>query len=91
MSGNVTLQETYEEALRGSESFAVIPVSRDILVAAAKTRAEISSVRLADAIHFATALLNRCGTLLTNDSRLKGLTGIRVLLLSDFREHDRDK
>ncbi|WP_367267617.1 type II toxin-antitoxin system VapC family toxin [Okeania sp. SIO2C9] len=37
-----------------------------------------------DAIHGATAILNGCETFLTNDKRLESLSGINVVILSDF-------
>jgi predicted nucleic acid-binding protein len=84
MMGNQALQSTYQEAVRPSPSLTVLPVSRDVLVAAARIRAESHALRLADAIHASSARLGQANTLLTNDLRLKGLPGIVVLLLSDF-------
>jgi predicted nucleic acid-binding protein len=73
MDNNTALQEAYQNALQSSNSLSVVPVSRQILVLAARLRARSAVLRLPDAIHVATAQSNRCETLLTNDHRLKGI------------------
>ena len=72
----------YERALRDSVEFAVLPVSREILIRAAGIRAR-HKLKLPDAIHVATAELSHCNTFLTNDARLKRVAGIRVIVLSE--------
>ncbi len=72
----------YQEALRTTGGLLVRPVTRDVLVEAARVRAT-SGVRLPDAIHAATAALERCEVFLTNDQRLRGLAGLSVLLPSE--------
>ncbi|WP_363269246.1 PIN domain-containing protein [Okeania sp. SIO2B3] len=42
------------------------------------------NLRLPDAIHGATAILNGCETFLTNDKRLESLSGINVIILSNL-------
>ncbi len=76
-------RKAYQEALRTTGGLLVRPVTRDVLVEAARVRA-ISGVRLPDGIHAATAALERCEAFLTNDQRLRGLSGFSVLLLSDI-------
>ena len=41
-----------------------------------------SALKLPDAIHFASAINQRCDSFLTNDDRFEGMTGINVVLLS---------
>lgn len=60
----------------------VVPVSRDVLIEAARLRA-VANLRLPDAIHGATATLTGCETFLTNDRRLLAIPGIDVVVLSD--------
>jgi predicted nucleic acid-binding protein len=83
MDNNTALQEAYQNVLQPSNSLSVVPVSRQILVDAARLRARSAVLRLPDAIHVATAQSNRCETLLTNDNRLKGIPDPYVVLLSD--------
>ncbi len=75
-------QEAYQALLSENGLMEVVPIDRDILVAAAKLRAK-QKILLPDAIHTATATQAACDYFLTNDHRLRALPGLRVLLLSD--------
>jgi len=81
--GNVALRDTFQQMLRSSASITMIPISRQILEHAATLRAG-SSVKLPDAIHAATALLEQCATFLTNDRFFAALPGLPVLHLPDL-------
>ncbi len=83
MDGNLEIQAAYQQALQSSEEFEVVPVSRDVLMEAARLRA-VANLRLPDAIHGATAILSGCQTFLTNDRRLAALPGVDVVLLSEI-------
>lgn len=61
----------------------MIPVSRQILIEAAKLRASIN-IKLPDAIHAATALLTQSSTFLTNDQRFRNVPDLLVILLSEI-------
>ena len=60
-----------------------MPVSRDVLVAAARLRAE-TNMKLPDAIHAATAQLTGCTQFLTNDTHIKALPGLIILSLTEL-------
>lgn len=81
--GNEPLARAYEAILTSTPALTVVPVSRRILVDAARMRASQSGVRLPDAVHLATAVHARCDVLLSNDRGLKGSV-IPVLLLDDI-------
>jgi predicted nucleic acid-binding protein len=81
--GDDALVQTYLDTLETSEGLLVAPVSRAILIQAAGIRARNDSLRLADAIHVATAQATACRTVVTNDKSWKGIPGLHVLLLSD--------
>lgn len=81
--GNLALQHAYQEAVQSSASLAVVPITRQVLVEAAGIRARARSIKMPDAIHIATARLEQCGTVLTNDKLLKAAEGIHVLLCSE--------
>lgn len=76
---------TYSAVLSGQEQIEVVPVTRDILVDAARLRAE-SGMRLADAIHVATALRHGCHVFLTNDHRLRAPAGLTVITLAELAQ-----
>jgi predicted nucleic acid-binding protein len=78
---NEAQQQLYAQMLRTSESLATVPITREILIEAARLRAT-SDLRLPDAIHVATAHLTGCETLVTNDLHLNAAPGIAVVLLS---------
>jgi predicted nucleic acid-binding protein len=68
---------TYLDFLRDRRSFSIVPVTRDLLIEAARLRA-LSRIKLPDAIHAATALRSGCISFLTNDDRLS-IPGIRMI------------
>lgn len=72
----------YRQYLHSRPHFDVLPVTRTLLIEAARLRAT-TRLKLPDAIHAATALEARCGVLLTNDGRLKRLPGLDILQLAD--------
>ncbi|WP_341526285.1 PIN domain-containing protein [Nostoc sp. UHCC 0302] len=74
-------QTTYKQAINNSQNLIVVPVSRQVLIEAAKLRAVVK-IKLPDAIHAATALLTQCSTFLTNDQRFESVPGLSVILLS---------
>ncbi len=80
---NVALQKIYQETIQTSAVLQICPVSRDVLIAAAKLRN--NTFRLPDAIHLATAYLTNCQTFLTNDKRLKTFMDVNVVLLSEIK------
>lgn len=68
--GAADLVDIYEEILRPDGALTVVLVERPILRMAAKLRGELG-VKLADAIHVATAQRESCDVFLTNDDRLR--------------------
>lgn len=68
----------YLELLKDHRFLSVPPVSREILIEAARLRG-LARIKLPDAIHAATALLTGCSSFLTNDDRLRieGLVMVR--------------
>ncbi|MGD0089856.1 MAG: PIN domain-containing protein [Planctomycetota bacterium] len=80
MDGNVAVQDAYLQAIRPSSGLDVMPVSREVLVEAARLRAS-TRMKLPDAIHSATARLRRCSCLLTNDDKVV-VPGVPVVVLS---------
>ncbi len=73
------LIESYTAMISPSSTFAVIPVGRDILVAAAQLRADHASLRLPDAIHLASALQTGAGHFVSRDVQLATIAPIHVV------------
>jgi predicted nucleic acid-binding protein len=76
-------QAAYLQVLQPSTSLQIVPVSRDVLIAAARLRAD-ANLKLPDAIHAATAQLTSCDQFLTNDARLTSLRGLAIRQLSEL-------
>lgn len=70
--------------LFGQPNLILAPITRLVLIEAARLRA-MTTLKLPDALHAATATLNGCDVLLTNDARfrLAGLS-LNVILLAEL-------
>ena len=79
--GHTANQHTYQELLSPGADLEIAPVNREVLIEAARLRS-ISSLKLPDAIHAATARCQACTALLTNDKALEVAPGISVMLSS---------
>lgn len=73
---DVLLVADYEKALASSD-LVLLPVTREILLAAAK-------LRTPDAIHAATAMRAECTLLLTNDSIFQRVAGLKSVVIGDL-------
>ena len=80
--GQTDLSDLYEKLLSGRNYIGVVPVTRSILIDAAKLRAGHSNVRLPDAIHLATATDSGCTAVLSDDRRLPTVANMRLVRLS---------
>ena len=80
--GNVPLQQRYTETLRDRRSLRIVPLSREILIAAARLRAQVATLKMPDALHAATALTEGVDYLISNDARLAAVPGLQQLGLS---------
>jgi predicted nucleic acid-binding protein len=65
--------EQYEAFIAQSRWLNVLPVARSTLYVAATLRAQISNLKLPDAIHIATALGTSCSHILTSDNGIRGI------------------
>jgi len=81
---HVSLQSQYKEMLQSGDGFQVVPISRPILVEAARLRGSLRALKLPDAIHIATARASGCTVFLTNDRSLSSAPDLRVLLCSEM-------
>ena len=79
------LVDIYRQLLSGSENMDICPVTINVIDAAAALRA-VSSLKMPDALHVATALHHGCTHFVTNDKKLKvpNKLPISIVLLSDF-------
>lgn len=73
---NTALIERYQRLM--TEFVTPLRVSREVLLTAAKLRAEITALRTPDAIHVATALLCEASVFLTGDRGIKPVAALVV-------------
>ena len=80
--GDLSRQANYRHMLDGTQ-LTVSPITTAVLEEAARLRATHHALRTPDAIHVATALTLSCGTFLTNDRRLRSVSGLPITILDD--------
>jgi len=79
---DMVLINAFERALTAAET-ELAPITIDILRDAAQLRAE-TNLKTPDAIHAATALARGCVQFITNDPAFRRVTGLNVVVLSEF-------
>ena len=80
---NDILAERYRDILLYSEGLTTFEIFHEVSEMSSKLRAKYS-IRTPDAIQIAVGLLYRASKFLTNDSALKKVSDIDVLVLDDF-------
>lgn len=80
--GNYELAHRYQNIISSGAGFDVPTVDRSILIEAASLRAVQHSLRLPDAIHVATARLNACSHIVSDDRRLPYAPGLALVRLA---------
>jgi predicted nucleic acid-binding protein len=73
----------YRAALSPSQYLQIAHLHEDILVDAARLRAK-HKFKLPDALHIATALVEGCTVMLTNDAQFRKVASLQCILMSDF-------
>lgn len=81
--GRDDVVQQYLSLLQNRDFFTVLPISRIILIEAAKLRATMQ-LKLPDALHVATALQESCTVFVTNDERFRSVSRLHMLYLQDF-------
>ena len=81
-AGDAEREAAFSRSVRTRDGLVVAPVSRAVLVEAARLRAT-TRMKLPDAIHAATARLSGCTVLLTNDAGIAAVAGAEVVRLSE--------
>jgi len=81
--GDIELANSYRDILLNSNNFSIVPVIDEISEKAAELRAEYN-IKTPDAIQLSTAIMSNATAFLTNDSELKKIDDICVLILDDL-------
>lgn len=77
------LAARYRELLVGSPNMRLLPLDEAVAVETARIRASYG-IRLADAVHLATAVSAGADAFVTNDARLRRFREVRVIVLTDL-------
>jgi predicted nucleic acid-binding protein len=80
--GNSSLATLYRTVLLGTIGLRCLSITRDVLEAAARLRAD-HNLKTPDAIHAATALHAGCALFVTNDAGFRRVPGLHVAVLSE--------
>ena len=81
--GREYIASAYERRLTRQRGLTLVPVDTAIAVGAARLRARYG-LPVPDAVQLATAVAASCDLFVTNDSGLRRVTEIPVLVLSDY-------
>jgi predicted nucleic acid-binding protein len=82
-SGDLPLEESYRRLLRRTSDLRLVNVTVPVLECAARLRAQ-TTLKMPDAIHAASALVNRCALFITNDRDFRCVPGLSVVVLCDL-------
>lgn len=81
--GLAPVREAFIDAIVNGANTTFIEIGQSIGELAAQFRADYN-FRLPDSLQLAAAIVNGCDTFLTNDTQLKRVPGIRVLVLDEL-------
>lgn len=81
--GRQDLVDRYRRIFATGSGFTVWEVTREVVETAASLRAKYR-LRMLDALHVASAMVNGAVIFVTNDEGLRRLNEIKVLVLADF-------
>lgn len=81
--GNTRLEQEYRDILLHSGEFRLLPITSRIAESAATLRARYN-LRTPDVLHVAAAIDARCDAFLTNDTGIKRVTEIAILVLDEL-------
>lgn len=82
--GKEALAKKFSEFLKHGKNFNLIEISVDIAEKAGRLRGRYPSIRALDAIQLAVALEMEADAFLTNDSKLKRVAEIKIIVLKDY-------
>lgn len=71
------------KSLWDRENVALLPISRPVLLEAARLRAAIPGLKTPDAIHAATSIIHNCALFISNDAGFRRVPGLPLVLLDD--------
>jgi predicted nucleic acid-binding protein len=80
---NFTLVDEIKFTIRAFSTLSMVAIDEKLAEAAALIRARYA-IRLPDALQIAAAIQGEATLFITNDTRLKNVDGVEVLVLADY-------
>jgi predicted nucleic acid-binding protein len=77
------LADRYRQIISPGPDLTVWPIGPDVIEMAAALRARYR-IKMLDAIHIASAVVNGADIFVTNDAGLRRISEVRILILSDY-------
>jgi len=82
--GNTAILNGYENVFQHLPNLEIVPVDWPLSRLTAKLRSQYPNIRTPDAIQIAATLLEDYPIFLTNDSKLKKIKELKVIILKDY-------
>ncbi|MBU0559779.1 PIN domain-containing protein [Patescibacteria group bacterium] len=82
-TGNIELAQRYERLLLHSRHLTIYPLTSEVAIKSANLRAKYN-LRTPDVIQIAVAILEKANIFFTNDSALKKVTEIPIVILDEL-------
>jgi predicted nucleic acid-binding protein len=83
IAGQLSLIHRYRQQFTAAPNFTAWDITRDVVEQAAELRAKYR-LKMLDALHLASAVMNRADLFLSNESAFRKVTEIKVLVLADY-------
>jgi predicted nucleic acid-binding protein len=83
-TNNARLETEFRKLLQQTADVRLAPITQGVLERGARLRAAVPSLRTPDAIHAATALIEDCALLVTNDPGFRQVPGLNATVLNDL-------
>lgn len=82
-SGDAAIEAEYRSLLLNSRNFRLLPITTDVAELAADLRGRYN-IRTPDALQIAAALIVGCQAFVTNDTALRRVTDLKILVLDQL-------
>ena len=83
-AGNETLARQFSDFLRAGKNISMLEITADIAELAGRLRGRYTFLRTMDAIQIAASLEAKVAAFITNDSKLKKVKDIMVIVLKEY-------
>jgi predicted nucleic acid-binding protein len=83
-AGNEKLAQEFSEFLKAGKNITLLEISTDIAESAGRLRGRYTFLRAMDAIQIAAGLEAKADAFITNDSKLRRIEELKVIILRDY-------